>query len=130
MFDLEIELPNTPGSLSDMGNVLGQSGVSVEGGGAWVVGDVGVAHFLFVDGDKANRVLSDAGFRVLACREVVTVRLKQDVPGQLGMLTGRMAESGVNIHTLYSDHDNQLIVVPDDLEKARVVAREWPDNPS
>ncbi|MEL6574074.1 MAG: amino acid-binding ACT domain-containing protein, partial [Pseudomonadota bacterium] len=66
MFDLEIELPNTPGSLSKMGRVLGDAKVSVEGGGAWVVGDVGVAHFLFACGDRASRALSDAGFRVLA----------------------------------------------------------------
>ena len=44
-------------------------------------------------------------------------RLKQDVPGQLGLLTRRMAEAGVNIEVLYSDHDHQLILVVDDIAR-------------
>jgi hypothetical protein len=33
-------------------------------------------------------------------------RLKQEVPGQLGLLARRMAEAGANIEALYSDHDH------------------------
>jgi len=36
-----------------------------------------------------------------------------------------MAEAGVNIETLYSDHDHQLILVVDDLEKGRAVSEAW-----
>lgn len=125
MFDLEIHLDDQPGALAAMGRALGEAGVSVEGGGAWTVGGLGVAHFLFHDGDAARAVLADAGIAVVACREVVLQRLKQDVPGQLGELTGRMAAAGVNIGVLYSDHDNQLVLVPDDIAQARRVAREW-----
>ena len=125
MFDLEIRLEDHPGALAAMGRALGAAGVSIEGGGAWVVGGEGVGHFLFHDGDAARRALEGAGIRVVACREVVAQRLKQEVPGQLGQLTGRMAEAGVNIKALYSDHDNRLILVVDDVVRARQVAREW-----
>jgi hypothetical protein len=125
MFDLEIHLEDQPGTLAAMGRALGAAGVSIEGGGAWVVGGKGVAHFLFHDGDVARRALENAGIRVVACREVVAQRLKQEVPGQLGQITGRMAEAGVNIEALYSDHDHQLILVVDDVVRARQVAREW-----
>jgi hypothetical protein len=37
-------------------------------------------------------------------------RLKQAIPGQLGQLTRRMANAGINIEVLYSDHDHQLIL--------------------
>jgi hypothetical protein len=47
MKDLAIELEDRPGALAEMGEALGRAGVSVEGGGAWVTGGVGVAHFLF-----------------------------------------------------------------------------------
>jgi hypothetical protein len=47
------------------------------------------------------------------------------VPGQLGQLTRRMAEAGVNIEVLYSDHDHQLILVVDDVAKAQAVADAW-----
>jgi hypothetical protein len=125
MKDLAIALADTPGALATMGEALGRAGVSVEGGGAWVVGGEGVAHFLFADGAAARRALEAAGIRVVAERDVVTVRLKQAVPGQLGMLTRRMAEAGVNIEVLYSDHDHQLILVVDDLERGRAVAEAW-----
>jgi hypothetical protein len=125
MKDLAIELADRPGALAEMGETLGRAGVSVEGGGAWVVDGRGVAHFLFHDGAAARRALTAAGIRVLAEREVVVQRLRQDVPGQLGKLTRRMAEAGVNIEVLYSDHDHQLILVVDDVERGRAVAAEW-----
>jgi hypothetical protein len=31
----------------------------------------------------------------------------------------------VNIEVLYSDHDNQLILVVDELDKGRLVAQAW-----
>ena len=125
MRDLEIVLENRPGALAAMGEALGRAGVSVEGGGAWVVGGRGVAHFLFEDGAAARRALEAAGIQVLEEREVLVQRLKQDVPGQLGMLTRRMAEAGVNIEVLYSDHSHQLILVVDDLARGRVVSEAW-----
>lgn len=123
--DLAILLDDRPGALADMGEALGRAGVSVEGGGAWVVDGRGVAHFLFADGAAARRALEAAGIEVIAEREVLVQRLKQDVPGQLGMLTRRMAEAGVNIEVLYSDHSHQLILVVDDLERGRQVSETW-----
>ncbi len=125
MKDVAIELDDRLGALADMGEALGRAGVSVEGGGAWVVDGRGVAHLLFDDGDAARRALEDAGISVLAVRDIVVQRLKQAVPGQLGKLTRRMAEAGVNIEVLYSDHDNQLVLVVDDVEKGRAVAAAW-----
>lgn len=123
--DLSIELENRPGSLAEMGEALGRVGVSIEGGGAWVVDGRGTAHFLFADGDAARQALEQAGIKVVGVREVVVLRLKQAVPGQLGELTQRMADAGVNIEVLYSDHDHQLILVVDDYVRGRAVADHW-----
>jgi hypothetical protein len=62
---------------------------------------------------------------VLGERDVVVQRLKQAVPGQLGQLTRRMADAGVNIEVRYSDHDLQLILVVDDLARGRAVSEAW-----
>jgi hypothetical protein len=43
MKDLAIALENRPGALAEMGDALGRAGVSIEGGGAWVVGGQGLA---------------------------------------------------------------------------------------
>jgi hypothetical protein len=125
MWDLQIALEDRPGALAEMGEALALAGVSIEGGGAWVVDGQGVAHFLFADGAAARAALEAAGIRVSAVREVITLRLKQAVPGQLGMLTRRMADAGVNIEVLYSDHDHQLILVVDDVARGRDVAAAW-----
>jgi hypothetical protein len=57
-----------------------------------------------------------------------TQRLNQTEPGQLGKISRRMAEAGVNIEALYSDHDHQLILVVDvilvvdDITRGRAVS--------
>jgi hypothetical protein len=125
MKDLTIELENRPGALAEMGDALGRAGVSIEGGGAFVVNGRGVAHFLFADGAAARRALEAAGIRVLAERDVLVQRLNQAEPGQLGKISRLMAEAGVNIEILYSDHDHQLILVVDDIVKGREVSEAW-----
>ncbi len=125
MKDLTIALENRPGALAEMGEALGHSGINIEGGGMFVVNGEGIAHFLFADGTRARRTLEAAGIRVLAERDVIVQRLRQDVPGQLGMLTRRMAEASVNIEVLYSDHAHQLILVVDQPALAQSVADAW-----
>ena len=125
MMDLTIALDHRPGALAEMGDALGGAGVSIEGGGAFAVEGAGVAHFLVADGAAARRALEAAGIRVVAVREVLVQRLDQARPGQLGALTRRMAEAGVNIEVLYSDHDHRLILVVDDVAAGRAVSAAW-----
>jgi hypothetical protein len=121
-------LENRPGALAKMGEALGRAGASVEGGGAWVMNGDGVAHFLFEDTALARRALEEAGIEVTDDREVLVQRLRQDQPGQLGKITRLMADAGVNIEVLYSDHQNQLILVVDDLDKGRAVSAAWSED--
>src|SRR3981189_2578930 len=125
MQDVAIAIENRPGALADMGAALGRAGVSIEGGGAFVVDGKGVAHFLFHDGAAARHALHDAGIKVLDVRDVLVQRLNQSEPGQLGKITRRMAEAGVNVEVVYSDHDRQLILVVDDIAKGKVVSEAW-----
>ena len=125
MRDLTIRLENRPGAMAEMGETLGAAGVSVEGGGAWLFEGEAIAHFLFEDGDAARKALEAAEIEVLADREVLVQKLRQDQPGQLGMISRAMADAGVNIEVLYSDHQNQLILVVDNIEKGREVSEEW-----
>jgi len=125
MQDVAIALENRPGALAEMGAALGRAGISIEGGGAWVINGGGVAHFLFADGSAARKALEGAGIRVLDVRDVLVQRLDQSRPGQLGLLTRRMADAAVNIEVLYSDHDHQLILVVDDMDRGRAVSDEW-----
>ncbi|MCO5997027.1 ACT domain-containing protein [Actinoallomurus rhizosphaericola] len=125
MHDLTIELDDEPGALAAMGEALGAGGVSVEGGGVFVVGGRAVAHFLFDDGVAASAALRAAGLRVTACREVLARRLDQDRPGQLGAISRALADAGVNIEVLYSDHDHRLILVVDDPRAGAEATAAW-----
>ncbi|MEO6392709.1 MAG: amino acid-binding ACT domain-containing protein [Pyrinomonadaceae bacterium] len=125
MYDLAIRLADRPGALAEMGEALGAAGVSVEGGGAFVVRGDGIAHFLVEDRDAARTALAAAGIEVVGDQPVLVQRLRQDQPGQLGKISRLMADAGVNIEVLYSDHQNQLILVVDDLEKGQAVSDKW-----
>lgn len=125
MKDVEIVLADHPGTLAAMARALGEAGISIEGGGAWRCGDRVAAHFLFADEAPVTAVLARRGIHVVAERKVVLARLDQATPGQLGALTGRMAEAGINIAVQYSDHDHRLVLVVDDVDAARRVVRQW-----
>lgn len=127
MKDLAIELVDRLGALAEMGDALGEAGVSVEGGGAFVVDGRGVAHFLVhdVDAETARGALEHAGITVLDVRDVLVQRLRQDIPGQLGAICQQMSAAGVNIEVLYSDHDQRLILVVDDETTGRKVSAAW-----
>lgn len=125
MKDVAIQLKDRLGALAEMGEALEKAGISVEGGGGWVVDGQGLMHFLFADDAPVQETLAAVGITVLRETPVLIQRLKQDVPGQLGMIARQMAEAGVNIEVIYSDHDNQLILVVDDFVKGRAVSDAW-----
>lgn len=125
MYDVAIRLENKPGELARMGEALGAAGISVEGGGGWLVDGKGYMHFLFEDAEAARSALENVGVEVLDVREVLVQKLKQEVPGQLGMIARKMADAGVNIEVIYSDHANQLMLLVDDFEKGKEVSDAW-----
>ena len=125
MKDLEIKLENKPGALALLGEILGTHLISLEGGGVFNNGENSIAHFLVNDAETAKKILMNAGFTVVSTNEVLVQKLRQDVPGQLGMFCRQLANAGVNILTQYSDHSNQLILVVDDFKKAGEISAKW-----
>ena len=125
MQDIEILLKNKPGALALMGETLGKNKISLEGGGVFQNGEISIAHFLVEEAERAKEVLAKVGIEVVKINNVIIQKLRQDVPGQLGMFCRKMAEANVNILVQYSDHSNQLIAVVDDYEKGKKISEEW-----
>jgi hypothetical protein len=125
MYDIHVILSNTPGSLGVLGSVLGKHGVGLEGGGVFSTPEAGHAHFLVEDGEKARRVLTDAGFDVPSVRSPLIRKLPQERPGELGEIADTLAQHGINILVQYSDHSNRLILVTDDDTRAADVTQKW-----
>jgi len=125
MQDIEISLENKPGALALMGETLGKHKISLEGGGVFQNGDVSIAHFLVEEAQRAKEELAKVQINVVKINDVIIQKLRQNVPGQLGMFSRKMADANVNILVQYSDHSNQLIVVVDDYEKGKQVSEAW-----
>ena len=116
--DLTIVLENRPGTLAQLGETLGQAGVNIEGGCGFPCGGEGMIHLLVEDADAAKRSLQEAGIEVRKERPVLVTEVK-DRPGELGNLTRRIANAGVNIDLIYLTAKGQLVLGVDDLERAR-----------
>lgn len=125
--DVAVDLPDRPTALADFAEALGAAGVSLEGGGVFTHGGVAVAHFLVGDGERARAVLAAHGIGPVVVSEVVTVRLDQDVPGQLGAFARTVADAGIRIRAQYSDHDHNLVLVVDPArhDECRRLADRW-----
>ena len=125
MKDLEIILENVPGELALLGETLGKNKISLEGGGVFSNGSFSIAHFLVAEPERAKEVLEQVNIEVVKISDVIIQKLRQDVPGQLGLFCKRIAEGQVNILTQYSDHANQLILVVNNYEKAKQISDDW-----
>src|SRR5436190_7745449 len=125
MKDITIYLQDKPSALAEMGETLGQAGIRLEGSGVFVHEGKGIAHFLVEDAQKAKEALEQKGIPVTSINDVLIQKLKQDVPGQLGMICSLMAKNGINILVQYSDHCNQLVLVVDDYEKGKIISEKW-----
>ena len=125
MKDIELFLENKPGTLALMGETLGKNKISLEGGGVFNNGEFSIGHFLVEEAERARNVLEQVQIKVVKINEVIIQKLRQDIPGQLGMFCRKLADANVNILVQYSDHSNQLIMVVDDYIKGRQVSDEW-----
>ncbi len=125
MKDIEILFENKLGQLALMGETLGKNKISLEGGGVFQNGNFSIAHFLVEEADRAKIVLEKAGIKVTKINDVIIQKLRQDIPGQLGMFCKELADANINILAQYSDHSNQLIVVVDNYESAKMVSDKW-----
>lgn len=116
--DLTVMLENRPGTLAAMGEALGKAGVNIEGSSGFVVEGKGFLHILVEDAAAARRALEAAGIQVGGVRDVLVVNIP-DRPGELGKLSRRIANAGVNIDLFYLTTKGQVVLGADNLEKAR-----------
>lgn len=125
MFDIHVILQNSPGTLSRLTTLLGRHEIGLEGGGLFSFDEQSHAHFLVEEGERARAVLEAEGIAVEAVNVPLIRRLPQQRPGELGAITARLADAGINILVQYSDHANQLILITDNNRSAAGLTTEW-----
>lgn len=121
MKDLTVILKNKPGTLADMGEVLGKNGINMEGLCAFPQKGEGVVHILVEDETTTQWVLEDAGFEVRAIRDVLVIDIANAIgkPGTGGKMARKIGNAGVNIDLIYLAENNRIVLGVDNLEKAR-----------
>jgi hypothetical protein len=118
--DLTVHLEDTPGTLAEIGEILGEAGINIDGICGMTCEGLGVLHLLVEDSQRARMVLEAAGKEVLEENEVFLVDIV-DRPGELGGIARRLAVAGVNLHLLYLTANMDLVIGVDDLDKASTV---------
>ena len=118
MKDLTVMLPNRPGALAGVAEQLGKAGVNIEGYCAFAVAGGGIANVLVEDGEAARQALSGSEYEVRIVQEVLIFEV-ENRPGELGKISRKVADAGVNLSFAYMATDNRLVLGAEDVEKAR-----------
>lgn len=111
--DLTVKLPNEPGTLARLGEVLGNAGINIDGVAGVGSGSSGDAHILVADAGMARETLAAAGIECGTDREVEVVSLI-DQPGEMGRHLRRVAAAGVNVDLVYLATGTRLVLGSDD----------------
>lgn len=116
--DLTVMLPNRPGALAEMGEVLGRAGVNIDGFCAVTTAETGEIHVLVEDAGAASQALGSAWMGVSRQQEVLVVPA-EDKPGGLGEIMRRIADAGGNINLAYLATETRVVIGADDLGPVR-----------
>ena len=119
--DITVILENKPGTLADMGKALGDAGINIQGGCGLPFEGKGIIHLLVDDADTAIAALAGAGIEAHTPVPVIQKKF-HDHPGELGGLTRRMGDAGINVYMFYLSADGEIVLGVTNIEKARAVS--------
>ena len=123
MKDIAIVLENVPGSLANLGEILGKMGINMEGMCGVPLKEESMVHILVEDETTARWALEEAGFEVRAVREVLVLDIS-DIAGKAGgggKLARKLGNNRINIDLIYLAENNRIVLGVDDLDKARTI---------
>ena len=122
--EIIVVVDDEPGSLAEIGELLGRSGINIESLCANSHDGRGFIHLVVDDGEDANEILSSHNYKVEGTRPVLTATI-EDRPGELGRYCRRLAAAGVIISAAYvakrHSGETEVIFAVDDLEAAQKI---------
>jgi hypothetical protein len=113
---LAVFIENKAGRVSEVTDLLGDSGINIRGFSVADTADYGILRLIVDDPDRAVVMLRDKSFTV---REdaVVCVKL-EDKPGGLASALKAVSDAGVNIEYIYSLVSTYVVLNVTDPDKA------------
>ena len=126
MQHLRVVVPNRPGLLAELTEVLAAKSISIVEITVETHGAGAVVRLEVEDGALAMEALTDAGYRAVS-DQVILARI-EDKPGALAELSRRLADAQINIRALHHvrrEAGHALVAVStDDNDRARHVLGE------
>jgi hypothetical protein len=116
--DLMIGMAHQPGTLAAACDALGRAGVNIEGAFGTVIDGQPGLHVLVAESGHATRALVDAGFDILAQRQVLAIPV-ENLPGAGAALLRRITDAGVSLDLMYTTLDGRLVLGSEDLAGLR-----------
>src|SRR5438874_8974427 len=115
--DLALRLTtDRPGELARVAQTLSSNGVNIEG-----IAEIGgVVHVLARDPSAARSALRAAGYAIDGELEVLILPMTNR-PGELSMITQRLADASVNVRFVYLATETRVVIGVDDITQARQV---------
>jgi hypothetical protein len=107
--DVTIHPEARPGTVAQIGEVLGNAGINIDGVAGFETGGSGIVHILVADGAAAREALAEAGIEADSEREVEVVSIV-DQPGEMGRHLRRVADAGVNLDLVYLATGTRLVL--------------------
>lgn len=98
--ELILRVQDRPGTLADIGELLGEADVNILTAAVFTVQGEGHIHLVVEDADAAIAALKRVGFQISEVRDVMAVTL-EDRPGELGRYARKLSDGGINISSLY-----------------------------
>lgn len=120
---LNVGIPNHPGSLARMSDVLRAADVNIEALFCTYGESESVVHLIVSDVETAKMVLRDIG--KVTMTEVVSYQVKNK-PGAIADLARRCAGAGINIRHIYATSlgkEAMCYLAVDDIERAKKVLK-------
>ncbi len=105
-----------PGELAGVVQALSRAGVNIEG----IAEIEGVVHVLARDPNAARSALRSGGYTIDLEVEVLVLPMT-DRPGELAMITQRLADASVNVRFVYLATETRVVIGVDDISQARQV---------
>ena len=119
MKQLTVMVENKPGILAGIATLLGNAGINIESITAETFGEGAVIRIITRDAASSLDVLKQNGHKAFV-NDILVVAV-EDKPGQLGRVSMRLADGGVNIENIYllsKKDDRQIFAMKVDSERA------------
>jgi hypothetical protein len=123
MYDFCIELDGHPENLATIGELLGASGVNINGLSLTNFQGHDIIHLVVDDAGPARRALEAAGIEVTRVSEVFVLdKDRQKItgkPGNFGAICRALADHGIRVRFGYPAENNRFVFGVDNIARTR-----------